>query len=138
MVKWIIIDNTTLNCSWKENGEDIPDASGILLKNTSFNANEDETGFTNFYVKKSTLEINSETAPMILVDNAYVSFSLEDSKINSKIFLKLKNASSRTDINLKNCEIEGDIIADEKANLYFILTNSKFVGAINPDGKLVI
>ena len=131
----INIINTTLNCSWKENGEDIPDASGILLKNTSFNADEDETSFTNFYVKKSTFEINSETAPMILVDNAYISFSFEDSKINSKIFLKLKNASSRTDINLKNCEIEGDIIADEKANLYFILTNSKFVGAINPDGK---
>ena len=132
---YITIKNSTLNCSWKANGDDIPDASGILLKNTSFNADEDKTLSTSLEVEKSTLEINSETAPMILVDNAYINFEIKNSKIKSKIFLKLKNASENTNIYFYKCDIEGDIIADEKANLYIRLEKSKFVGAINPDGK---
>lgn len=132
---YITIKNSTLNCSWKANGDDIPDASGIILKNTSFNADEDKTLSTSLAVEQSTLEINSETAPMILVDNAYINFEIKNSKIKSKIFLKLKNASENTNIYFYKCDIEGDIIADEKANLYIRLEKSKFVGAINPDGK---
>ena len=131
----IQIDNTTLNCSLTGNGDDISDASGILLKNTSFNPDEDKIEYTSFYLKKSLLEINSETAPMILVDNAYISFTFENSKVKSKIFLKVKNASEKTVVFFRNCDIEGDIIADEKANLDISLSNTKFVGAINPDGK---
>ena len=130
----ITINNSTLNCSWKD-GNDISDASGILLKNTSFNADEDKTISTSFLLEKSTLEINSETAPMILVDDAYISFEIRNSKIKSKIFLKLKKAISTTSINFVNCDIEGDIIGDEKSKLNIMLTKTKFVGAINPDGK---
>ena len=131
----ITIKNSTLNCSWKANGDDIPDASGILLKNTSFNADEDKTLSTLLAVQESTLVINSETAPMILVDDAHISFDIKGSKIKSKIFLKLKKANSTTSIMFSNCDIEGDIIGDEKSKLNIMLSRTKFVGAINPDGK---
>ena len=72
---------------------------------------------------------------MILVDNAYISFTFENSKVKSKIFLKVKNASEKMVVFFRNCDIEGDIIADEKANLDISLSNTNFVGAINPDGE---
>ena len=128
----IDIDNTTLNCTWDESGDDV---YGILLKNTSFNPDKDRKEYTTFELRGSSLEIKSETAPMILVDGAYISFDFSNCKIKSKIFLKLRNAEFKTNIIFKNCDIEGDIIADEKASLTIDLTNTKFKGAINPDDK---
>ena len=128
----IIIVNTTLNCTWDESGDDV---SGILLKNTSFNPDKDSKEYTLFELRGSSLEIKSETAPMILVDGAYIYFDFSNCKIKSKIFLQLKNAEFKTNIIFQNCDIEGDIIADEKASLTIELTNTKFKGAINPDDK---
>ena len=121
----IEIINSILNCSWKGNGDD---ASGILLKNTSFNPDEENNNRLSLFLKNSTLEINSETAPMFLVDKAYISFDLQNSKIKSKIFLKFKNTSFKAHINLINCDIEGDIITDEKAYLTIDLSRTNFKG----------
>ena len=72
---------------------------------------------------------------MFLVDKAYISFDLQNSKIKSKIFLKFKNTSFKAHINLRNCDIEGDIITDEKAYLTIDLSRTNFKGAINPGDK---
>ena len=130
---YIAINNTALNCSWEEVGDDASDVSGILLKNTSFDQNSDsDTSSLSFTFKNSFFETNSEIAPMIIVDDSQAYIELRDSKVKSKIFLKI---NSKINIYLYDSDIEGDIIGDENSNMYLELVNTKFKGAIDPDNK---
>ena len=127
----IVIYKTTLNCLWEEVGDDV---SVILLKKTSFDQNSD-SDTSSLIFENSFFETNIEIAPMILVDGSKTYIFLRSIKVKSKILIKIKNSSSMITIKLYGSEIEGDIIGDEKANIYLELVGTKFKGAINPDNK---
>ena len=133
-----ISGGSSLKCSGVGTNSD--DSCGILIKNSSEgNGYEQGTSqnYTYLRIDHSILEISSETAPLILVDGAYASFQISGgSTIKSKIFLKIKNTSSKIDIFMMSSVIEGDIIADENANLNILIqSGATYKGAINPDGK---
>lgn len=135
-----IYSGSSLKFSGAGSSTDLSDACGILIKNTSDGNGYDQgtsTDYTNIRITSASLEMTSETAPLILVDGAhtYIYINMQ-STIKSKIFLKIKNTSSKTDIMIVSSEVEGDIIADENADINLnIQGSSKFKGAINPDGK---
>ena len=127
-----------LKCSGKGTSADSSDACGIWIKNsTAGNGHQVGTSqnYTSLYIFNASLEITDETAPMILVDGAYSSFSFSYASIKSKIFLKIKGTSSPINLFMNGCDIKGDIIGDENTHLSISLQKSNFTGAINPDGK---
>lgn len=125
--------NSILNCTWEDIGDTV-DASVVLIKNTSDHQIGD-SDFIYFHLDNSTIETNSQIAPIIIIDRAKVNINMNNANIKSKIFLKVKNAEQQIDLFMRNSNVEGEIIADEKSKINIQLMSSNFTGAINPDGK---